>query len=321
MRQRIFKQGFSLVELLMVVTILAVLSTVAVMTLGSVQKTSGEKVSLANQESVMRSITAFQAQNSGNGPDYLDAVIDFGTATGTAGTFTGNTTLNSTTVAGGVYRGVKFADTSGTAAAPADLAKNVGVSLSGSVSVYYLTSSDVDYLNKVGLYYVLYHNYTSGAASTLGATLVGEATTSGTRAETSGCVPIKLAAGVAVLAVDPNKGSSLYTSFGTKLADYNSGTAPSGDAACQTAATKAGYLLLFGLGCNSSIIGAKNCGLVEAPRSEILDSTYYRQYFMVYRLPGTTNTGTKASFAGAIDPKGQTLWNARFASDWRNGNQ
>jgi prepilin-type N-terminal cleavage/methylation domain-containing protein len=332
-------RGFTLLELVMVVAILALLSTLAVGVYSSVQKTSAEKVSISNEASVYRAVTTFMALSGGRGPDKLDALIDFGTAadTGQAGKFvglpstfdvagTGSTTMNSATAVGGVYRGVKAADATGTAATADMLSKNHGLvsDLYGKVCVYYLGGgmNDVSYLNQLGLTTVLQHNYTSGQATALGVTTVGGGP--GFRVESTACVPVTLAKGTPVLAVDPLKGSQIYAAFGMNLANYNTanpGVTPTTDADALAAVKAAGgYLLLFGLGGNSTIIGNKNGGIADAPRSEILDYTYYRQYFLVYRIPTTPNQ-LCADFLGVIDPRGQSIKDARFANDWRNGDR
>jgi len=320
-RQR--REGFTLIELVMVVAILGLLATVVVTMFGSIQRQSAEKVSIANQEGLTRALNTYLTLNNGSGLNNLDALIDFGTALGTAGTFTGNATLNSAPVPGGVYRGVKAADAAGTAADATTAAKNVGLDdgIYGVASVYYLSSSNVTALkNGVGLSTVWYHSYISGRANTLQATNPdGTSVTAapGFRVESTSAFQIPLEAGTAVLAVDPLKGASLYKAFGQDLKLASDAT----DSDAQSAASSSGwYLLLFGLGSNASVVGARNGGIDDAPRSEILPSSYYRQYFLVVRIPTSPNA-FNAELAGVIDPAGQTIRSARFANDWRNGNQ
>lgn len=314
------KSGFTLIELVAVVAVLAIISTLVVALIGNVQKTSAEKVSLSNQEAVTRAVQSFLAQNSGAGLDRLDALIDFGTGAGTAGTFTTNATLNSPTVPGGVYRGVKTKNATGDAPDTVYAAKNVGVDagISGKVSVYYLSAGNVTALKALGLTTVWYHNYSQDRANTFQATNPdGTAVTAapGFRVESTPAFQVPLAAGTAVLAVDPLKGASIYKAFGQDLKLITTAD----DATAQTAAANSQwYLLLFGLGSQASMLGNRNGGVDDAPRSEILPGSYYRQYFLVVRVPTSPNA-FNAEFVGVLDPKGQTVRDARFANDWRNG--
>lgn len=314
------RRGFTLIELVAVVAVLAIISTLVVVIIGNVQKTSAEKVSIANQEGVLKAVQTFLTTNGGTGLNNLDAVIDFGTAAGTAGTFTGNATLNSATVPGGVYRGVKTKNVAGDAPDATYAAKNVGLDsgLYGKASVYYLSSGNLSALKAIGLTQVYYHNYSHDRANTFQATNPdGTAVTAapGFRVESTAAFQVPLAAGTAVLAVDPLKGASIYKAFGQDLKLVTGAT----DADAQTAASSSGwYLLLFGLGSQSSVVGNRNGGVEDAPRSEILPASYYRQYFLVVRVPTSPNA-FNAEFVGVIDPKGQTVRDARFANDWRNG--
>jgi hypothetical protein len=118
-----------------------------------------------------------------------------------------------------------------------------------------------------------------------------------------------------VLAVDPLKGAAVYKAFGQDLKLAATAT----DADAQAAVQQSGWvLLLFGLGSQASIVGNRNGGIDDAPRSEILTGAYYRQYFLVVRVPTSPNA-FNAEFVGVLDPKGQTARDARFANDWRNG--
>jgi prepilin-type N-terminal cleavage/methylation domain-containing protein len=323
--QRLAKlKGFTLLELVMVVAILALLSTIGITVFGSLQRVQAEKVSISNQQATARAIMTFLTVNNGTGLDRLDALIDFGTpaatSSATQGTFAGNAALNSATAPGGVYRGVKAKNAAGDAPDAATASKNKGLDagLSGKVSVYYLTSGNLTALKSLGITTVYYHNYSSDRANTLLATNPdGTAVTAapGFRVESTAAYPTPLVAGTAVLAVDPRMGAAIYKSFGQDLKLATSAT----DADAKTAASTSGwYLLLFGLGDQASIIGNRQGGLDSAPRSEICGTDYYRQYFVVVRVPTTPNA-FNAEFVGLLDPKGQTVKDARFANDWRNG--
>jgi len=304
--------GFTLVELIMVVFVLAIIASIAITQMGNVQKTSAEKVSIANQQQTSRAVTAFLLMNNGTGLNSLDALIDYSTAPGTGATF--DLTKNSATVRGGVYRGCK--DNPATASS----VKNKGLSadLTGKLCVYYLSSGNATALSALGLTTVYYHNYLSGRANALLTTNPdGTAVTAapGFRVESTAAYQQTLTNGVAVLAINPLTGKELYKAFGHDLKLASTAT----DAEAQAAALANGwYLLAFGLGDQASIIGNRKCGLDSAPRCETLGTEYYRQYFIIVRIPTSPNAFT-AEFAGILDPKGQTVKDAKFATEWRNG--
>lgn len=322
MKVRAGTQGFTLVELIMVVFILAIIASIAVTQMGNVQKTSAEKVSIANQQSTSRAVSTYLILNNGSGLNNLDGLIDYGTASGTVGTFAGNAVLNDASTPGGVYRGAKAADGAGTPAAASLKDRNKGIDsgLSGKVSVYYLTSGNVTALQSLGLNRIYYHNYTTGRANASpfpSTNLDGTAVTAapGFRIESTAAYQVALTNGTAVLAIDPLKGASIYKSFGHDLALPSGAT----DAMAQAAASTNGwYLLAFGLGDQASIVGNRKGGLDSAPRCESLGTEYYRQYLIVVRIPTSPNAFS-AEFAGIIDPKGQAVKDAKFATDWRNG--
>ena len=53
------KKAFTLIELLMVIALIAIVSTLAVSKLGGVREVSARKVSLANQKAVERAVEAY----------------------------------------------------------------------------------------------------------------------------------------------------------------------------------------------------------------------------------------------------------------------
>ena len=334
-RQAASRAGFTLVELLVVVAILAIVASFAISQFSTTQKTSAEKVSIANQEAVNRAVQSYLMINGGTGLNYLDSLIDWGTALGTVGTF--STNLNSTTVVGGVYRGpkqVSFSDTSAPGATAVEQNHGMASDLASKVCVYYLSSSDVASLKKLGLTRAIYFNYTTLHASSRGGLTVTpemEIIDGGPafRVEHAPSFGVALTNGTPVLAIKPAVSTlSLYKAFGSRLYATN-GVAgangvvppPSTDAEAMAAASGK-VLLLFGLGEDSTLIGARNGGLDNAPRCEALDYSYYRQYLLVVRcMSGASALNAGAEFAGVLDPKGQTVSDARFSNEWRNGDR
>lgn len=319
--------GFTLVELLVVVTILAIVASIVVTQYGTTQKTSAEKVSIANQEAVNRTVQAYLMLNEGGKLNYLDTLVDWGTPAGAAGAV--NTNLNSRTVVGGVYRGVKQASF-GDASPPSisTLEHNSGITdgLASKLCVYYLKASDVSALAKIGLKRGVYFNYTGLHASSRGGLTVTsemEIVNGGPafRMDHAPAFGEALALGSPVLAITPSLANlSIYKNFGVPLKG-STGLDPQTDAEAITAASSK-MLLVFGLGQNASIVGARNGGVEAAPRSETLNYSYYRNYLLVFRMmSGASAMNAGVEFAGVLDPNGQTVTDARHANEWRNGDR
>jgi prepilin-type N-terminal cleavage/methylation domain-containing protein len=334
------RKGFTLLELLVVVAVVATLAALTVGIFSAVERSSAEKVSVANQESVMRNVQAFLSSVNQGRLDKLDALIDVSTPAGTAGTLAGNpsgldangnTTLNSAIGAvGGVYRGTKFKTWGGAAADSTDRANNDGIhsGLYGKVCVYYLSGTNVIQLKDgLGLQTVWYHNPTADRANNVsaasgigncdGSPVISDEGAPGFRVEFTPAFLTALSAGTAVLAVDPLKGAQIYRDLGQPLNLASSAT----DADALTAAKNTGgVLLLFGLGQQASIIGNSKCGMTRAPRCETLTKQYYRQYLLVVRMRAAGPVSQPAEIVGIIDPKGQSVRQANFYNEWRTNN-
>lgn len=332
--RRVARTGFTLLELIVVVAIVAVLAGLVSGIFSALERSSAEKVSVANQEEVLKSVQTFLLANKGE-LDRLDAVIDWSTAAGTAGTLAGlpsgmvggSTTLNSATAVGGVYRGTKFKEAAmSTPADAADRANNDGIhsGLYGKVCVYYLSSGNVTSLKDgLGLTNVWYHNPTADRANNVQATnydgtpVISSEGAPGFRVEFTPAFKTQLAAGVAVLAVDPLKGKQIYEDCGQALNLSSSAT----DAdALATVNSTGGVLLLFGLGQQASIVGSSVAGITRAPRCEMLSKQYYRQYLLIVRVRAAGPVAQPAELVGVLDPKGQSVRQANFYNEWRTVN-
>lgn len=312
------RRAFTLMELLVVIALIALVSGMAVGMYQGIGGDSSEKVSIANQQGLVRAVGTFLTLNREKGLDRLDALIDRGTSAGTAGTWAN---LSSTTAVGGIYRGVKTADAGGSAVDAVTRAKNLGLAdgLAGQATVYYLTAGDSAALAALGLGTVWYHNPCALGANVLQAAHPDGTAVSdepGLLAECSAAYKSGLAGGVAVLAIDPLRGAGLYRAFGEDL-QLPASPAPS-DASAQAAARGAGTLLLFGLGEQASLVGARTGGLTSVPRCEVLGTDHYRNYLLVVRLPAAGEP-QRATVVGVLDPQGLSVRAARLANDRRHG--
>lgn len=309
-------KGFTLIELIMVIAILAIISTLAVGKIGNLKEKAARKVSIANQQAIGRAIEVFTTLNSGK-INRLDSLIDAGTESGTAGFDFSN--QGSVGAVGGLYRGPD--DIGAMARATVD-EQNVGISegLAGVLCTYRVNAKEAAALNEFGLKYVMRHNtfatgypfqkYGKGDDGTV------PQAADGLDPELSACVAKAVTNGMVFAAVNGkvDLGRVVYQDCGQDLLP----TANWGQSYDETAVkaeinATGGPLLAFGLGSSCSLIGASG-GLDAAPYSEVLSAKYYRQFIVLIRLR-TIGAGSvssvSAEFAGVLDPEGNTIRAAR----------
>lgn len=307
--------GFTLIELIMVIAILAIISTLAINKVGDLRKTSARKVSIANQQNIGRAVEAYIAINPGE-LNRLDALVDAGSALGGAAGYDFSADSN-VGVVGGLYRG------------PDDITtetireKNSGLhdGLLGVLCTYRINAKEADALKDFGIKYVMQHNtyangypfvnYGKGEDGTV------PQAADGLDAALSACVTKAVTNGMLMAAVDGkvDLGRAVFQSCGQDLLPTaNWGQGYNEDEVKAEISATGGPLLAFGLGDSASIIGAAQCGLDSAPYSEVLQSKYYRQYILLVRLrksgAGSVSSVT-AEFAGVLDPEGNTIRAAR----------
>ena len=69
------RKGFTLIELVMVIALIAIVSTLAVGRIGDMRRTAARKVSIANQQAVARAVETFISLHDGR-LDRLDWLMD-----------------------------------------------------------------------------------------------------------------------------------------------------------------------------------------------------------------------------------------------------
>ena len=299
------RAAFTLYELLMVVTILAILSTLAFSKYGQVQKTSALKLSIANQTMVSRAVGTYLGLNDGEGLDRLDALINLGAPTGGAG---GAFDFG----AADIYRGP---------ATPSERNTGLDPALASLLCAYTLAPPEALALRRLGLHYVMRSITAAPPPGTLGedGSLVLAADEFDPAA--AACVATLVTNGLACAAIDPRflAGALVYQACGQNLAFTQSDAAAqniSSDSSAAIAALDAigGKLLAFGLGQSASIIGKNNGGLETLPTSEVPSRSQYRNYILLIRLAPAAAPGmVRAEFAGVLDPLGNTVQAARQA--------
>ena len=314
------RAGFTLIELVMVIVILAIISSLAVAKFGAMQRRSARKVSIANQQTIGRAIETYMALNEGKALNRLDSLIDEGTASqpGSGGFDFDNVGSNQSV--GGLYLGP--VNLGALTREAVDLQnKGIHEDLASVLCLYHVSEAEAKALRRIGLDYVMRHNtyatgypfqhYGRGDDNTV------PQAADGLHPDLSACIARTVTNGMVFAAVTPKSdfGRVIYQDCGQELlptANWGQGYTDS-EAEEQARAT-GGPLLAFGLGSSCSIIGKSNAGLESAPYSEAISPEYYRQYILLFRLRSTgtgSASSTIAEFAGVLDPEGNTIRKAR----------
>src|SRR5574344_2124556 len=177
--------GFTLIELIMVIVILAIISSLAISKFADLKKKSAKRVNISTMQNLTRAVETYivsadsQVGNFAKMESLLD-VSASGSWKGTAGTY--NWTLGKLSDIPGVYRGPKsvsqISNANGEGASTTEQTldeqrvSNQGPtdSLWKKLGVYYLTDSDVADLKNVGISNYLLQTYLAGQSSLFGFT-------------------------------------------------------------------------------------------------------------------------------------------------------
>ena len=300
--------GFTLIELILVIALLAIVSTLAVNKVGGIREGSARKVSLANQKAVERAVEAYLAEDGAL--NRLDSLLVAGAGgaplsrTAESGAFD----FDGASRAGYLYRGPDDDTVRET--------RNAGLSdgLRGPLCLYVLDAGQAAALgSRLGLRFVM-----AGTAYPDPAFRYGRdrAWGDGTAPESSDgldpnaafCVATAVTNDMPVAAVNPktNAGRAIYRACGQELlATEDDGDYDEAAVLSEVAAT-GGPLLAFGLGDAASIVGKADAGLENAPSAPFAKKTEYSRYILLVRLR-TAAGRTIPEFAGVIDPDGNTF--------------
>ncbi|MDR0993889.1 MAG: type II secretion system GspH family protein [Verrucomicrobiota bacterium] len=318
------KQGFTLVELVMVIAILALIATLAISRLSGVRLDSEKKLNVANLTRIGTALDTFMTANDG-ALNRLDGLLKYDEPLATAGSFDVSVfpdeLSGNTNVTGVVLNSRLIEGASAYGGFPGLLAR------------YYLTDSDVTALNNMGLSYVM--RGTDNGRFTTGDDGAWSQGTAGDP-DTASCVAKQITNGFAVAVINPGGvvgtgstisplGARVYESCGQDVffttsaklliddTEYDPGT----DAALQAllATNGDGILLAFGVGQFSSFVGSNRAGLDSAPICPVITAKdEYRRYIVLLRLRHT-GTGSVVEYAGVMDALGQPIMEARAAVD------
>lgn len=332
------KQGFTLVELVIVIAILGLIAVVGLRQYGAVRQKQAQKMDAAQMRHIAHAIEAYDLVNETDAGrfDHFDSLVDCtpsGSWTGTAGTYTWDGVTNTYP---GVYNGSwkvlqATYDAGGHGGSTPELDEarktNAGLAsgLGGILGLYYLTADDVETMNAAGMQTYLLHNPSTAQAtgSGRGGFYTGNDTVSedgyefvnggpGFRVDSSAFYPVKLKAGMPVAVLNPKAAYSVFTDLG-----YAIGATNSASMTADELASKAGVkLVCFGIGKASRLVTAPT-GLGKAPTTGTLERRYYRYYVAVFALRSKQRqTAASFQFAGVLSPTGSDEKGAQHNADW-----
>lgn len=289
--------GFTLVELLVVVAIIAIISGMVVGLMSGTTDKAAASVSMAIQKQLMNQINSYMALHNQTMPDKFDSLIrsDY---VAQAGTYS---TVGSLAIADNLALFMAPACPATANTMPQNVNRGLHTdSYLGSnrvLTVCRMASGDVSALNGLGLYTVYDHATNDLFHGGLGYTA---------RAITTN-QPICI--------VDPqsNAGQSLYKDLGIDLSDS---TAYPKDANGELTATgrqaaftkQVFYVVALGPNCN--MIGDQNAGLQEAPSCGVVSYGFYKHFMVVIKKAMGPYSQT-AALAGILDAKGHGASAAR----------
>lgn len=311
------RSGFTLIELIVVIAILSIISTLAVNRIGAIRERAARSVSVANQQATGRAVETFLAANDGK-LNRLDALVDAGTTSsdGAGYDFRDHGAVGRV---GGLYRGPDDVTTEAVRERNSGLCDDGDGALVSALCLYRVDGAEAEALHRIGLRYVLRHDtYAVGSAyDHYGKGDDGSipAPADGLDPELSACIVVSVTNGMAFAAVDgtTEAGRAIFRACGQDLLSTDErGQYPEAEVKAEIAAT-GGPLLALGLGSGASIVGAPRGGIDSAPFSEILPARYYRQYILLFRLRPSAASTVTAEFAGVLDPRGQTIHAARLS--------
>ncbi len=316
------KKAFTLIELLMVIALIAIVSTLAVSKLGGVREVSARKVSLANQKAVERAVEAYLV--NGGRLNRLDSLLYAGDGGapltgGTEGDFD-FTAVSTAESRNGLYLGPSDDES-------ARIEQNSGITpdLQKILCLYTLNRAQAEALNtRLGLRHVMAATAYADAAQTAFPGMhynkdraYGDGTvpnaSDGLDSNASFCVATLVTNSMRFVAINPmtDLGRTVYQACGQELMNTKSwGETYTESEVRAEVAAKGGPLLAFGLGDAASIIGKSDAGLEDAPYATFVQKRYYSRYILLFRLK-TIGAGSVSQvipeFAGVIDCEGNTV--------------
>lgn len=319
------KKGFTLIELIMVIAILGIISTLAVSRIGNIRERAQRQVSLTNQTLIGKAVESYMTLNNNAGIDRLDALVDQETGRGDAKGFD----VDGTSLAAqgaGFYLGP---DDLGYPLPQSASDRNSGLTptLANQVLIpYSLSEKEVKVLSNHGVRFLMRHTTRAlesprsayGEKGEDGAYL-SDSEDIGYRPNDTACIANMITNAMVCAAVSPFTpiGREIYRDCGQLLlATKETENEYKSDRANVLAEVKAtgGALLAFGLGSEATIVGAANAGIESAPCATYPLKKFYTRFILLFRIDVSTQSG-RLEFAGVLDPCGNTVRMARKSLD------
>lgn len=315
------KKAFTLIELLMVIAIIAIVSTLAVSKVGGVRESAARKVSLANQKAVERGVESFLVSggllNRLDNLFYADCTADAEqsamTAPGDRIVFDVQTMSDETLYFGPSDIGSLDRE------AVSDMNSGLHPDLMNLLCMYRLNEAEAIALrDRVGLKYVVRHyekaeGYPSYNGYSYGDDGSVPGASDGLDPNLAACITKSVTNGLLVAAISPasHLGRTVYQAFGEEYLSTKRWNETYSESEVRAEVnTKGGLLIAFGLNDLASIIGNPNAGLESVPYATYVQKKYYSRYILLFRLK-TAGSGSVAAvipeFVGVLDCCGNTI--------------
>ncbi|MBQ7188445.1 MAG: type II secretion system protein [Kiritimatiellae bacterium] len=314
--------GFTLVELLLVIAILSIVSTLAVTHVGNLRAQSARKVSVSNQQAIGRAVDSYLTVNNGQ-LNRLDSLLDMGTPDSSGDGFNFQTFRSSASGSVGyLYCGP---DDMGNPPPESIVKKNSGLTseLQSVLAAYSLSKAEAEALHRLGLMFLMRHTtFAQQSPASVYGNKGGDGVylptdeTVGLDPARSACVAQMVSNGMVCASVSPlvQLGRDIYKDCGQEILKTEQDESSYSESAVKAeVVATGGPLLAFGLGENASIVGNAQGGMEAVPYSEVPLRQYYRQYILLFRLRPSPAGTVEAEFAGVLDPFGYTIRRARLA--------